>query len=156
MSEFKESISITTNPKKVWEALSDIGNIYLWNPGVVHSELTSTGNIDIGASRYCDLGNNNYLDEELVEFQKPTKLTFRIANTNLPFKTADIRFSIEQQGNNNTVVTVSPKYRLKFGWIGLFLDSIMVRQQYRKGMRGLLSGLKDYVEQPESHVREKI
>lgn len=69
----------------------------------------------------------------------------RIVATNLPFKTADIRFALEGRGKE-TLVTVSPTYRLKFGLLGTVLDAVFVRSQYRKGMINLLRGLKRHVE----------
>ena len=146
MSEFEEQVMISVSPEKVWDALADIGNIYEWNPGVVHSEQTTPGEVSVGARRHCNLGGKNYLDEEVVEFERPHKLTIRITDTNLPFQTADIQFRIEPQGDETTVM-VSPKYQLKFGLLGRLLDLVIVRSLYRKGMRELLHGLKNYVEQ---------
>ncbi len=147
MGEFEESITIEASPEKVWEVLADIGSIYIWNPGVVRSKQTTPGRVDIGSRRRCDLGGKNYLEEEVVTFDPPRRLTIRITDTNLPFETADIRFVIEPS-RDKALVKVSPKYRIKYGWLGRLLDAVMVRAQYRKGMRGLLCGLKDHVEKP--------
>jgi uncharacterized protein YndB with AHSA1/START domain len=140
---------ISSSPEKVWNALADIGKIYKWNPGVVHSEQTTPGDVGVGARRYCNLGGGNYLDEEVVEFDKPHKLTIQIIDTNLPFRMAYVRFRIETSGNQTTVV-VSPKYQLKFGLLGLLLDTVIVKSRYRKGMRDLLHGFKKYVEQADA------
>ena len=117
MGEFEEQVTVSAPREKVWDVLADIGNIYSWNPGVVHSEQTTPGEVGMGACRQCNLGGKNYLDEKVVEFERPHKLTIRITDTNLPFKTADIRFSLESHGDG-TIVKVSPKYQLKFGWLG--------------------------------------
>ena len=90
MSEFEEIIAIEASPEKVWAVLADIGNIYLWNPGVVHSEQTSSGTVGVGSCRRCVLGYKSYLDEEVVVFEPSRQMTIRITDTNLPFKTADI------------------------------------------------------------------
>ncbi len=146
MGEFEEQIIVSASPDKVWDVLADIRNIYLWNPGVVRSRLTTHGEVRVGTCRLCNLGGKNYLDEEVIEFEKPHRLTMRINDTNLPFKAAEIRFTVEPQGGK-TLVRVSPKYQLKFGLLGSILDTIMVRSQYRKGMQELLRGLRNYVEQ---------
>lgn len=145
MSEFEEQIIISASPDKVWDVLADIRNIYLWNPGVVRSKQTTLGEVGVGAWRHCNLGGKNYLDEEVIEFEKPHRLTMRINHTNLPFKAAEIRYTVELQGDK-TLVRVSPKYQLKFGLLGGIFDTIMVRSQYRKGMQELLHGLRNYVE----------
>jgi hypothetical protein len=117
----------------------------VWNPGVQESHLTSDLDSCLGATRHCDLGGRNYLDEEVVEFVSGEALTMRITNTNLPFQHADIRFRLEPEGKA-TRVSVSPEYRMKFGPLGGLMDRVMVRRTYQKGMRSLLRGLKEHVE----------
>ena len=146
MTTFSEQISIRADKDHVWKVLADIGSIYLWNPGVVDSRLTSDGEVGLGSERYCGLGGKTYLNETVAEWKQGEGLTMRIIATNLPFKTADIRFSLEQQ-DAHTFVTVSPTYILKFGILGRLLDVACVRSQYQKGMANLLKGLKQYVEQ---------
>jgi uncharacterized protein YndB with AHSA1/START domain len=145
MSEFVESVCVDAPIEQVWAALADIGAISEWNPGVKESLQTTVGKVAKGACRRCELGGKNYLDEEVVEFEAPFHITFRITDTNLPFKTADIRFSLKSEGTA-TVVTVSPLYELKFGAFGRVLDTLLVKGTYRKGMRDLLRGLKKHVE----------
>ncbi len=146
MTTFSEHISIRADKDHVWEVLADIGAIYRWNPGVVDSRLTSDGEVGLGSERYCGLGGKTYLNETVTEWKEGERLTMRIIATNLPFKTADIRFSLEQQ-DANTFVTVSPTYILKFRLLGKLLDVVFVRSQYKKGMANFLKGLKQYVEQ---------
>ncbi|MFQ5855106.1 MAG: SRPBCC family protein [Anaerolineae bacterium] len=145
MNSFTTEIQINAPVENVWKALADIGNIYLWNPGVVSSHLTTDGATDIGARRHCDLGGQNYLDEEVVEWDAGRRLTMRIIGTNLPFKTADIRFTLRAE-NGATIVAVSPDYALRFGPLGKILDRLYARRSYMKGMQALLRGLKQYVE----------
>ena len=145
MSTFSERITIDAPANAVWNALADIGAIHQWNPGVVHSHTTTSGEVGLGSGRRCELGGKNYLDEKVVEWTSGTALTLRIVATNLPFKTADIRFTLEDRGRE-TWVTVSPEYTLKFGVLGSLLDAVFVRSQYRRGMVNRLQGLKQHVE----------
>ncbi len=69
----------------------------------------------------------------------------RIVGTNLPLKTAEIRFALRPAGGG-TIVTVSPTYRLKFGPLGPMLDLLFVRRTYVNGMQALLVGLKKHAE----------
>ena len=145
MGSFATETKIEAPLGDVWRALGEIGDIYRWNPGVRASHTTSEQEEGLGATRYCDLGGKNYLEEEVVVWQPIEKLTMRITGTNLPFKTADIRFTLRPD-NDGTVVTVSPLYNLKFGVMGELLDRVYVRKSYQKGMEALLEGLKRYVE----------
>jgi uncharacterized protein YndB with AHSA1/START domain len=145
MAQFSTHAEIEAPINRVWDALADIGNIYQWNPGVIKSHVTSEVPEGIGASRYCDLGSGNYLDEEVVEWSQNQALTMRIVGTSLPFRKADIRFKL-QEDNASTIVNVSPEYELRYGVIGWLLDLVFVRRTYQRGMQNLLSGLKAYVE----------
>ncbi len=145
MSIFSTSTTINAPVQSVWAALADIGNIQAWNPGVKESHKTTEASTGLGACRFCDLGAENYLNEEVVTWEIEHKITFRITSTNLPFESADIRFTLQEQGDQ-TLVDVSPEYELKYGIFGNLLDKIYVGRSYKQGMDALLAGLKEYVE----------
>ena len=145
MGRFSTETRIDAPKDAVWEVLADVGGIYRWNPGVVSSHLTTEEGTGVGACRHCDLGGGNYLDEKVVEWEADKRLTMRIIGTNLPFGTADIRFTLRSE-DGFTIVTVSPDYRVKFGPLGALLDLLYVRRSYTKGMKALLAGLKRHVE----------
>ncbi len=145
MSSFAVSATIKASQSSVWATLADIGTIAEWNPGVVISRVTSDQTEGKGATRYCQLPGNAFLEERIVEWDPNSRLTFRIIDSNLPFKTADIRFTLDPRGSA-TLVTVSPEYTLQWGPFGWAMDFLMVRRMYRKGMLGLLAGLKLSVE----------
>lgn len=147
MSSFAVETTIDAPIEKVWGALADIGTISRWNPGVVESHTTSDIEEGLGATRYCDLGGKNYLDEEVVTWKPNEQITMRITGTNMPFKTADIRFYLREEDDGKTAVTCSPDYILKYGPVGSLMDKLMVHNTYRKGMESLLRGLKQYVEE---------
>ncbi|MCH9815522.1 MAG: SRPBCC family protein [Actinomycetia bacterium] len=146
MGSFSESVLISAPQEQVWAALSEIGAIADWNPGVRESHLIGDQAEGLGAARYCDLGGKNYLHESVVEYQEGEALTMRVDETNLPFKSVDIRFTLRSVAAE-TEVTVSPAYTLKYGPMGTILDRLAVRKQYARGMVSLLQGLKKHVEQ---------
>lgn len=151
MTTFTTDITVDAPAEAVWRVLADIGTISQWNPGVVRSHTTSEAESGLGATRYCDLGGDNYLNEEVVQYEAQRKLTMRITDTNMPFETADIHFTLHSE-NGQTLVAVSPEYALKYGPLGVILDHLYVRRSYRKGMHNLLQGLKEYVESGEPEM----
>ncbi len=142
-NSFSVSTLIDASASEVWKVLADIGDIAQWHPGVKASQLISNKE-GLGASRHCDLGGKNYLDEEVVTWKSEQHLTFRITKTNLPM-TADIHFLLTPTGEG-TLVEVKPVYEVNHGFLGLLLDMFYVRRNYQKGMQTLLLGLKRYVE----------
>ena len=149
MTEFAVSTTINAPINIVWAALADIGNIADWNPGVQASRTTSDQTEGVGSQRYCDLGGKNYLNEEVVTWRENEAITFRIVETNMPFDSADIRFTLTET-SGGTHVTCSPVYKLKFGLLGTLLDRAFVKRTYSSGMGDLLAGLKAHCEQSAS------
>jgi uncharacterized protein YndB with AHSA1/START domain len=147
MSTFSERTTIDAPRHTVWAALADIGAIATWNPSLIGSHRTN--DIEgIGGARHCDISAKHSLTEHVVEFEPTRAITFRITDSTLPFKTADIAFTltdIAQQAR--TELTVSPTYTLKYGRLGRILNTVAVRRNYRAGMRELLEGLKRHLEQ---------
>ncbi|MEM7334471.1 MAG: SRPBCC family protein [Chloroflexota bacterium] len=148
MGTFETKTTINASKTAVWSALADIGNIAAWNPGVIKSYVTSEQQSEgLGATRYCDLGGRNFLDEEVVKWEPENALTMRVTNTNMPFKTVDIRFILTPVAENKTEIVVSPIYELKYGPVGQLMDTLFIKSTYHKGMDSLLAGLKKYLEE---------
>ena len=145
MSTFTLSATIKAPQSAVWAVLADTGTMAEWNPGVVISRVTSDRAKGKGATRYCQMPGNAFVEERVVEWDPKNRITFRTIDSNLPFKTADVHFVLDPRGSA-TLVTVTPEYTLQWGPLGWMMDLLMVRRMYRKGMLGLLAGLKLKVE----------
>ena len=145
MTVFTRDIVIEAPVGEVWKVLADIGNIHLWNPGVLSSQVTTPKSTGLGACRHCNLGGKNYLDEEVVEWDVDKRLTMKVNKTNMPFKSVDVHFTLHSK-NGSTVVTVSPEYEVKYGMLGKIMDLLVVRRTYVRAMDELLNGLKQYIE----------
>lgn len=144
MPTFNETIQINAGPEVVWAVLADIGNIAEWNPGLIRSEATNVKN-GVGATRHCVINASQSLDEEVVYFDPPHGITFRIKHSTMPFESADVRFTLAA-GADCTIVNVSPEYTIKYRFFGRLLDKLIIKRVYRKGMMDLLRGLKDHTE----------
>jgi len=151
MTTFTKTTTIDASPAEVWSALADIASISEWNPGVRDSYLLGEAGTGMGATRYCNLGGRNYVNEAVAECEEERALTMRITKSNLPFAAAEVRFRMQPYGNG-TDVSVTPDYLLKYGPIGRLADRWMVRARYEKGMEALLAGLKDHVERNREHA----
>jgi uncharacterized protein YndB with AHSA1/START domain len=145
MPSFSTEIRIAATPNEVWQVLADLGGIDRWNPGVLHSKGTPGDIAGVGAGRHCLLAGEKYIDEEVVDWQPAERLTMRIVATNLPLKSADVCFTLSDAGGA-TLVTVTPEYTVLYGKFGKFLDLLIVRRRYQRGMNALLAGLKRHLE----------
>ena len=150
MGKFNAHIKINAPKEQVWEVLSDIGSIYKWNPGVTHSYATSEGSGGEGATRHCDIQTplKGYLEERAFDWNEGEGFKIDIYDTNFPLKRNVIQFALRADGGG-TIIEVSPEYQLKFGALGAVMDRLVFNRQFRKGMKGLLEGLKYHVETGE-------
>ncbi len=153
MSNFSAQIKINASKEQVWAVLSDLGSIYKWNPGVSHSYSTSESSGGEGATRHCDIQTplKGYLEERAFDWREGESFKIDIYDTNFPLKRNVVQFSLRTDGSD-TVVEVSPEYQLKFGALGAVMDRLAFNRQFRKGMTGLLTGLKYYVETGEEVI----
>ena len=157
MGRFTSEINIDAPKEKVWEVLADLGNIYRWNPGVIHSYSTSEEASGEGASRHCDVQSGpikGYLEERAFDWQEGEGFKIEIYDSSLPVKRVIVQFAVQARGEG-TVVEVTPEFQLKFGLVGVVLERLMFGPQFRKGMAGLLAGLKYHVETGEE-VANKV
>lgn len=145
MRHFSCQITIIAPPEKVWAALSDIGEIYRWNPSVNQSYVISPKSRGVGSKRHCDLPNNLHLDEEVVKWEVNEEIAFRIIKSNMGIEKGDTHFNIYET-NGKTKVIVSPDYELKWGWLGRLWDRVYVEKHYKESLQNSLKGLKKYVE----------
>lgn len=152
MTTFTETIEIAAPAAHIWAILAEVGSIAEWNPGLVGSNATNdvTG---LGATRFCDIDGRQNLDEEVVYFEPERAITFRITRSTLPFRTADIGFTLVAD-EDTTIVAVSPDYHLKYGVAGQLLDKAFIAKAYRQGMRELLAGLKERSEKSTGPVAQ--
>ena len=122
---------------------------------MLDSHLTSASAEGGGSSRFCDLGGENYLYESVVLWSPESALTLRVTETNLPFEHVDIHFLLAPM-EDSTRVSVSPEYKLKYGFVGRIMDAVYVRKSYTNGMKALLGGLKRFVEECEEEVVREV
>ena len=59
-----------------------------------------------------------------------------------------VRFALDGD-EDGTVVTVNPDYTVKYGAMGSIMDRMFMRRKVKKGMEGLLAGLKYHLETGE-------
>ena len=160
-SAFGAEITIDAPIERVWEVLADIGSIQAWNPGVRSSHLTTLYGAGVGAARHCKLAGRRHVDEVVVDWEPLKRLTMRITATNLPFAAADIRFMLRAAASG-VIVSVSPTYTVRYGFVGKVLNRLVIGPRYREGMEALLAGLKSHIETgaaklaPDSQVEDTV
>ena len=148
--ELNGEVLIEASKERVWEALADFGNTYLWSPAVAHSRSTSDIPNGIGATRHCDLNiSKASIEERVVDWVENERIRVEIfdGRRTPPFREAWGEFTLEEvPGGGGTLTRLQLHYELKGGILGGVIDRLMVRRQYGKGLKLGLAGLKYHVE----------
>ncbi len=147
MTVLNNVITINAPIEKIWEALSNIEELEKYDPTVKNSIAISQAKNGIGAKRKVGMKDGKNWFEEQCTVSKPNKaLTYELTACSFPVHSLRHSYSFELKGNQ-TKVTQVMKYKVKFGFLGKILDSLMIRKQSDKGIKQFLNGLKSYTEQ---------
>lgn len=150
MSTIAYQIRIDAPQPKVWKTLADFGGVHKYSPGVKSSHITSQNGQGVGAARHCNLKPAGSVEERIIEWKEGKYYVLEIydGKSAPPFKSAVGKLSVELDGDE-TVVTARVEYSLKYGFVGVAMDRLVVGRFLKKGFQSLLGGLKHYVETGE-------
>lgn len=146
MSRVSTSVYIDAPAEAVWAVLADLGGISRWNPGVAQSRVTSDQLEGEGATRHCELQNpRGYLEERAINWRDGEGYSIDLTDSSFPIKRNRVDFSIHPESDGTRAI-VSVDYTLKYGPIGVVIDTLLVGRRYRRGFDDLLAGLKYHIE----------
>jgi carbon monoxide dehydrogenase subunit G len=148
MIHIEEHISINRPIEEVFAYVSDFRNTSQWQSGVVDVRLTPEGPVGVGTRATfvrVFLGRRLELTVELIEYEPPTKQTFKTIAGPLP-GTVSRRFEPTAEGT-----TVSVVIEAQVG--GLFaLAEPLVARSLRRAVEADFGTLKDLLESREVEV----
>ena len=146
MSTLINSITIDAPIDRIWSILTDLELLDKTDPTVKKATLISEIKTGLHAKRKVLMQDGkNWFDEMITVFNPNEKLVFQLTDCSFPIKGLKHTYSFEIIGNQTKVQQVM-EYTVKFGFIGVLLDKIMIGKQFNSGINLFLSGLKTYAE----------
>jgi uncharacterized protein YndB with AHSA1/START domain len=146
MTEINNEIIISASIEKLWSILTTPELLDKYDPTVKQSVLISSERSGIGAKRKVHmLDGKNWFEEEITELVPHKALTYQLTACSFQIKGLRHSYSFEKIGEKTKIKQVM-KYTVKFGLLGKFLDSIMIRKQSDAGIKKFFAGLKNYAE----------
>lgn len=124
--------------ERVWEVLDDFGAISRWNPGVKVSTLTSSGAVQEGSTRTCELTPFGSVHERIERYVPNERMTVNIHEASkLPISSGVADFSLAPEGGG-TDLTLHYSYELNR--LGRMAKGV-TDKQLRKGIGALADSL---------------
>ena len=147
MSNFSEQIAIDVPSEQVWAALADYGRPHDYFTQILDAHILGEQEQGIGAVRHCDLPGrgNNYIVEEITEWNEGTSFTYVVTDTNAPITDSSVTWSVEPNGSGS-IVRAEIHYEPKFGAAGWLMDVAFMNRQFRSGIANGLKSLKTELE----------
>ncbi len=146
MTKIENEITINAPIEKIWEALTNVGELDKYDPTVKKSTVLSQTTKGIGASRKVIMKDGkNWFEEKCTVSKKNKALAYELTDCSFPVKNLNHSYAFEQKGEEVTVKQIM-NYEVKFGFFGKILDSLIMRKQSKKGIKLFLNGLKSYTE----------
>jgi ribosome-associated toxin RatA of RatAB toxin-antitoxin module len=146
MTSLYNEISIRAPIEKIWEALSNIDELEKYDPTVRKSTLVSSARSGTGAKRKVDMKDGkNWFEEKCTLWKPNEELAFELTACSFPVHRLKHTYSFEKAGTEIKVKQIM-EYEVKYGWVGMVLDALVIRKQSDSGVKKFFSGLKRYVE----------
>jgi len=150
------TLDIDASREKVWEVLSQYGNVSSFHFGVEKSYAGESSNdaACLGAERTClvrDGKTEITLVEKITEYTEGHCYRYQVFEwKNFPMKMMFFGFSIEENKNGSTTLSLTQNYRLKPGFI-----TGLMKWKIRKMQRRILLGYKHFIETGEANLPEQ-
>ena len=146
MAIIRNEITVNASTDKLWNILTDLELLDRYDPTVKKSTLVSAEKTGMGAKRKVDmLDGKNWFEEKITVFKPNDALTYQLTDCSFPIKSLKHSYTFEEIGHQTKVKQVM-EYTVKFGFLGMLLDGLMIRKQSDSGIKKFFAGLKSYAE----------
>lgn len=145
MAKLHNEIMIDASMNKIWEALTIVDKLDIYDPTIKKSSATTNLKSGIGAKRKVDmLDGKNWFEETCTVSETNKALTYELTACSFPVKKLKHSYRFQNVGNQ---IKVSQKmsYEMKFGLLGKLMGN-MLKPKWNKGINEFLGGLKQYAE----------
>ncbi|MGR3218712.1 MAG: SRPBCC family protein [Candidatus Anammoxibacter sp.] len=148
----KGNVIINAPKESVWEVISNLESVHLFDPEVKNSFYISNNRKGVGTSRQCDL-SKGYVKERVTKWDEGNSMAIEVyENKAMPImKSIIAEYNLENFGIK-TIVTMTMRYKLKGGPLGSIFGFFMRGMVKKKIIKRHLEGLKHYTEEISSNI----
>ncbi|RDH79621.1 SRPBCC family protein [Mycolicibacterium moriokaense] len=146
MADVSRSRTIAAPPQAIWDVLADFGSLSSWAEDVDHSSILRHGpDGPLATSRRVQIGRNTIV-EQIIDFDPPVTLAYRISGLPTRVHTAVNRWTLSPQ-SAATTVTLTSTIGVDAGPLSGAVEKLVCRGLARQSDR-LLAGLAHRLEHP--------
>jgi len=140
MVKITNQVQINAPKSKVWEIVSDFGNVSRWGPLVTQSATLSQNNKGLGAERSCEVLQLGRITEKVIGWDEGNSITIDVKG--VPGVYSLVNQSKLSGEGDQTVVTSETEVDIK----GTDEDKKGFEEQFHGALQLTVEGLKAYAE----------
>ncbi len=126
-------IEVSRPPEEVFDFLADIRNEAAWNPRIVRIDKMSEGSIGAGTTFHGLYKGIGPLHTELVEFERPHRLSFRSRGPRMRIAGTFVLSAV--QGKSSVALSADLEPQGPFRFIAPLMAPLIKRQNAAAGTR---------------------
>jgi hypothetical protein len=148
MSQVSTRVQIKAPTDKLWKVLAELDSFSQWPSDDVSPDALENDENTVTAM-YCD--PDLFREDRAIAREESHHYAYEVKNIG-PIKFAYNRFALTPVGevDEETLLTQTLDFQMKFGPAGALMDTLVFRPQFRKQMEQSLAALKEYVEHNEA------
>ncbi len=136
---------IDADPAAVWEVLSNFHGVDSWAPIITRVDDIGPTPRGVGAARRCQFRRLGVVDEVVVVWEEGRRLHYRVSPLG-PIGDSQSCWEIHPVGERSARVVLRFDYAMRFGPLGVLLDTVAIRRLLTRNLPGALAALKRRVE----------
>jgi carbon monoxide dehydrogenase subunit G len=146
MTCLRHQLSINAPIETVWDAIAgDLTAVRHYNPMIASARVLSDQCQGVGAVRECELTPKGFVQERVWEWTPYRVVGLEVTKSDWPI--ASMRWTTELHPVGSvTRVSQEMNYQLKFGLVGMLMDTLVMRRKLDRNISMLFENLKRYVE----------
>ncbi len=146
MGKLNHKVTINAPVDKLWEVLTDLERVAVYNPMVKTAQYVSNNKTGVGASRECQFNPKGKVRERVTAIDEKKSISMEMYESDWPLEYMRWTNYLTPNGNNSTILETHTEYKVKFGVLGTVMDSLMMKPKFNKVLNDLFVNMKTYVE----------
>lgn len=132
----------------MWEVLSDLQAVGHYNPLVAKVRTLTPDMKGVGAARLCDFRDGGFSEERVTDWVPGRLVGLEVVRSSFPMSFCRWKTRVHAEGEG-TRVSQDLEYEVKFGPLGLLLNTLVMRRRYDAILASVFAGLKTHAESDE-------
>ncbi|NOY63438.1 MAG: SRPBCC family protein [Gammaproteobacteria bacterium] len=145
MRKVATTLEVSVSAARVWEVISDFGNVHRFHPLVRRAPIVGEIERGVGATRRCEFYDSTSVVERVVNWVDGEFIEVELSEMMMPLKEATSYIKIKSIGENAAAVTLGMHYAYKGSPRGWLKDVLIMRSVMQKMLTKTIKALEYHV-----------